>query len=123
MNASDLHGARPLMQRVRQQGGTTLNIETEELIFRKRAFFWVAIGTVVILIIPFSAMQFTDEVNWGIADFIVMSFLLFGMGSLFVLISRRAHRKQRVLIGAIIATLVLFTWAELAVGVFTGLGS
>ncbi|MCP4144438.1 MAG: hypothetical protein GY752_04045 [bacterium] len=91
--------------------------------FSKSAFFWVAIVTGVILLIPLVAMQFTDEVNWDIADFIVMSFLLFSMGSLFVLVSRRVHRKHRVVIGIILAIVLLYIWAELAVGIFTGLGS
>ena len=100
-----------------------MNIEKTDIIFRNSAYLWVAIVTGLILLIPLVAMQFTDEVNWGIADFIVMSFLLFSMGSLFVLVSRRTQRKHRVVIGTILATLFLYIWVELAVGIFTGLGS
>lgn len=100
-----------------------MNIKESDIVSQKIAFFLVAIITVILLLIPFIAMQLTDEVNWGPVDFIVMSFLLFGMGSLFVLISRKTQRKYRVVIGIILATVLLYIWSELAVGVFTGLGS
>ena len=70
-----------------------VNIETVDIIFRKRAFLWVAFITGMILLIPLIAMQFTGEVNWDIMDFIVMGVLLFSMGSLFIVISRRTQRK------------------------------
>jgi uncharacterized BrkB/YihY/UPF0761 family membrane protein len=89
----------------------------------KISFFSIAIVTGVLLLIPLVAMQFTDEVNWNIADFIVMSFLLFSMGSLFVVISRKTKRKYRVVIGIVLTAILLYIWVELAVGVFTGLGS
>ncbi len=100
-----------------------VNIETTDIIFRKRAFLWVAFITALILLIPLIAMQFTDEVNWDIVDFIIMGFLLFCMGCLFVLVSRKTQRKYRIVIGALLATVLLYIWAELAVGVFTSLGN
>ena len=106
-----------------QQGEFMMNTETTDIIFQKRAFLWVAIVTAIILLIPLIAIQFTAEVNWKLNDFIIMGLLLSGMGSIFVLISRRTHRKHRILIGSLLATLLLYIWAELAVGIFTGLGS
>lgn len=100
-----------------------MNTKTMCIAFQQKAFLWIAIFTGVILLIPLIAMQFTDEVNWGIADFIVMACLLFGMGSLFVLVSRRAQRKHHAVIAIVFTVLVLYIWAELAVGVFTNLGS
>ena len=100
-----------------------INIETTDRIYNKSAFLWVAFITGIILLIPLIAMQFTAEVNWNIADFIIMAFLLFSMGSLFVLVSRRTQRKYRIVIGALLVTLLLYIWAELAVGVFTSLGN
>ncbi|NND45985.1 MAG: hypothetical protein HKN58_11745 [Xanthomonadales bacterium] len=73
--------------------------------------------------IPLIAMQFTEEVAWDATDFIVMGLLLFGIGSLFVLLSRRVRRPQRFVVGIGCAVLFLYLWAELAVGVFTNLGS
>ena len=100
-----------------------MNIESTDILFRKSAFLWVANVTVVVLLIPLVAMQFTNEVNWDIGDFVVMGFLLSSVGSIFILISRRMHRKHRVVIGALLAIVFLYIWAELAVGIFTDLGS
>ena len=85
-------------------------------------FYRVAIVTFIILCVPFIAMQFTHEVNWDKNDFIIMGALLFSMGSLFVLISRKMPRK-RLLIGSIFIAIFLCIWAELAVGLVTGLVS
>ena len=79
-------------------------------------FYRVAIASVIILLIPLIAMQFTHEVNWDKKDFIVMGVLLFGMGSLFVLVSRKVPQK-RFLIGAIFLAILLCIWAQLAVGI------
>ena len=100
-----------------------MNTETTDIILRKGAFLWVAIVTGIILLIPLVAMQFTNEVNWNLTDFIVMSLLLFSMGSLFVLIARRVHRKHRFILSALFAVVLIYIWAELAVGIFFGLGS
>lgn len=100
-----------------------MNIKTTGIIYKKSDFLWIAVATGILLLIPYVAMQFTNEVNWDIGDFIVMSFLLFSTGSLYVLISRKAHRKHRVAIGSILVIVFLYIWAELAVGLFFGLGS
>lgn len=42
----------------------------------------LALGTAVLLLIPFTAMQFTDEVQWTVSDFGVAGTLLFGTGLL-----------------------------------------
>lgn len=94
------------------------NIETTDRIFRKSAFLWVAFITGMILLVPLIAMQFTTEVNWNITDFTIMGFLLYSMGSLFVLVSRRVQRKYRLIIGLLFVILLLYIWAELAVGIF-----
>lgn len=88
----------------------------------KRELTWVAICTTILLLIPLTAMQFTGEVNWSKTDFVTMGLLCFGMGSLFVLVSKIAPQR-RLLIGAIVGLLFVYIWIELAVGVFTNLGS
>ncbi len=72
-----------------------------------------------ILLIPFIAMQFTDEVNWTAADFIVAGGLLFGAGLISeIVIKKTKNRKLKmVLLGAIFIILILI-WIELAVGIF-----
>lgn len=97
--------------------------QTDDGAMHYSGFVWIALATGLILLIPLIAMQFTNEVNWTTIDFVVMGILLLGAGSLFVLVSRRSPRKRRVAIGVGIAAAFLFVWAELAVGIFTSLGS
>jgi ABC-type transport system involved in cytochrome c biogenesis permease component len=97
--------------------------KTNDLVFQKSTFIWIAIFTAVILMIPFAAMQFTNEVNWSETDFFVMGSLLFGMASLFVLATRKTSRRGRVLLGMVFLAVFVYVWSELAVGVFTNLGS
>ena len=72
-----------------------------------------------ILLIPLIAMQFTDEVNWTAADFIVAGGLLFGAGLISEIVIRKTKniKHKMVLLGAIFIILILI-WIELAVGIF-----
>jgi hypothetical protein len=85
---------------------------------------WIAIGTGLILLVPLVAMQFTDEVNWSLADFIVAGALVFGTGLAYELIVRKVQNKnRRLIVGVVLALVFLYLWAELAVGIFTTWGS
>ena len=94
-----------------------------DLIHQKSIFLWIAAATITLLLIPLVAMQFTTAVDWEMADFIVMGFLLFISGSAFVLVARKAPRGRRVAIGGFFVVAFLYVWAELAVGIFTDLGN
>jgi hypothetical protein len=74
---------------------------------------------VILLSIPFFAMQFTDEVNWDIMDFTIMGIILFGTGLLCELVLRvvKSFHNRVILCGAILIIFFLI-WAELAVGIF-----
>lgn len=74
---------------------------------------------VCILLIPLIAMQFTDEVNWTLADFIIGGIVLFGFGFLIdlVLIKLKTSRHKVLIITILILVLILI-WTELAVGLF-----
>ena len=77
-------------------------------------------GTVILLLlIPFTAMQFSDEVNWSAMDFAVMGVLLLAMGLIVNMIGKRIRKKSsRILLIAAVAVVFLLVWAELAVGIF-----
>jgi uncharacterized BrkB/YihY/UPF0761 family membrane protein len=97
--------------------------QANDLMFDNGIFIRIVLATAAILLIPLLAMQFTSEVRWDTADFIVMGSLAFGMASLFVLAARRVPRNRRILVGGLFTAAFLYIWAELAVGLFTNLGS
>ena len=78
------------------------------------------IGIVLgILCIPLIAMQFTNEVNWDVTDFVVFGGLLLGIILLIDLVLRKLKTSQyKALIIAAIVILFLLIWAELGVGIF-----
>ncbi|MCF7890528.1 hypothetical protein K9M78_04845 [Candidatus Bipolaricaulota bacterium] len=79
----------------------------------------VAIVVALILLVPLIAMQFTDEVVWSLADFVIMGTLLFGTGlALEVVLKKLTEPVYRVTSCTVIVVTFLLIWAELAVGVF-----
>lgn len=100
-----------------------MEIPDKDPLIQKSIFIRIALATVAILLMPLLAMQFTNEVRWDGKDFVVMGLLLFGTASLFVVAARKTARKHRALVGVIFLAAFLYIWAELAVGVFTNLGS
>jgi peptidoglycan/LPS O-acetylase OafA/YrhL len=100
-----------------------MKTRSNSIIAQNRVFLLIALVTGLVLLIPLIAMQFTDEVDWGLGDFVVMGALLFGMGSLFVLAARKVREKYWPVVGIALALVLLYLWAELAVGIFTNWGS
>lgn len=100
-----------------------MNTAANQFIARNTVFAWIAAAACALLLMPLVAMQFTPAVNWGVADFAVMGVLLFAAGSAFVIAARRVPRKYWLVVGVLVVAAFLYVWAELAVGVFTNLGS
>lgn len=74
---------------------------------------------VLVLAIPLVAMQFTNEVNWDLPDFILMGLLLFGTGITCDLVIRKIkNSKLRIITCVILLVVLLLIWTELAVGIF-----
>jgi hypothetical protein len=73
----------------------------------------------ILLLIPFAAMQFTNEVKWTARDFVAAGILLFGTG-LFCEFALRTVKKieYRIAACAVILAALVLVWLELAVGVF-----
>ncbi len=79
----------------------------------------IVLAVVLLLLIPFTAMQFTNEVNWTAFDFVVAGILLLGTGLLVELVMRKLTNKNYQIAGIAVLLAVLFlVWAELAVGIF-----
>ena len=84
----------------------------------KRLIIILAV-TGILLLIPFTAMQFTDEVAWSGFDFLVMGVLLIGTGLLCELVLRKVTKtNHRILLCMAVVGVFLLVWAELAVGIF-----
>ncbi|MBJ6111029.1 hypothetical protein JAO73_18545 [Hymenobacter sp. BT523] len=82
-----------------------------------KSFLFVALATAALLLVPFVAMRFSAEVQWTWSDFVVAGGLLFGAGSLFVLVARQANSTAYRLAAAVaVAAGLLLVWANLAVG-------
>jgi hypothetical protein len=82
---------------------------------RWRLAAW-AMGAAVLLL-PLVAMQFTDEVNWDLADFAFAGALVACVGVLSELAVRRtSSRAYRAAAGVALATAFILVWANAAVG-------
>lgn len=88
-----------------------------------RTVLWIGLIVFVLFAVPIVAMQFTSEVDWNAADFLVWGVLLLGAAGAFLWARRRLPRSKWWGAGAVIVALFLYVWAELAVGIFTDLGS
>lgn len=78
----------------------------------------VAVITLIILLIPFTASLITDEMAWSMYDFLLAGVMLFGTGLAYVLISRQTNSLiYRVASGLALATALFLVWINLAVGV------
>ena len=75
--------------------------------------------TVILLLIPLIAMQFTDEVNWTFFDFVIAGFLLLGIGLICEVLFRKVKKiKYRIAICLALIIIFLLIWADLAIGIF-----
>lgn len=81
------------------------------------------VATATLLLIPLVAMLFTAEVDWSAVDFAAMGALIFGVSSLCAFTLGRTRKKYRFAVISLFVFAFLYFWAELAVGVFTSLGS
>jgi len=79
----------------------------------------IVLTSAILLLIPIIAMQFTDEVNWNLMDFVVAGVLLLGTGLMCELAIRKIDNiKYRIAACAAFLLGFLLIWAELAVGIF-----
>jgi hypothetical protein len=84
---------------------------------RWRLTAWAAV-VALILLAPLIAMQFTEEVNWDLFDFIFMGVLLFGTALTYELVaSKGGTTAYRVAVGVACATGLVLLWINAAVGI------
>ena len=86
---------------------------------RNKRLFIILLVAVIVLLIPFIAMQFTDEVYWTPLDFAVAGALLISAGLMVDLAIRKISKiEYRIAACAGLVAALLLLWAELAVGIF-----
>ena len=74
--------------------------------------------TAAILLIPFVAMQFTEEVNWSASDFIIMGAIIFTVGTSFAyVLSKGANLMYKAGVVVAFGTTFFLIWSNLAVGI------
>lgn len=79
---------------------------------------FAAAMTLALLAVPLIAMQFSNEVNWSISDFIIMGALIFGTSSLLVVALRATSNiAYRAGLIALIGATFLLIWVNMAVGI------
>jgi peptidoglycan/LPS O-acetylase OafA/YrhL len=89
-----------------------MNIKNKRLII-------IVVVVAFLLLIPFIAMQFTNEVNWNFFDFVAAAVLLLGTGLLCEFVLRKVKNKtHRIIVCLTLLFVLLLIWAELAVGIF-----
>ncbi|MGE5394886.1 MAG: hypothetical protein ACM3P1_09080 [Candidatus Saccharibacteria bacterium] len=86
---------------------------------KNKRLFYMVLSVALLLLIPFVAMQFTNEVEWTLSDFIAAGILLLGTGLLFELVMRKVTKpRHRIILCTVILFGLLLVWIELAVGIF-----
>ena len=89
------------------------------MIMENKRLIAIVLTVVFLLLIPLIVMQFTDEVNWNLADFVVAGVLLLGTGLICELVMRKVKKtNHRIILCAFILVALLLIWIELAVGLF-----
>ncbi|RTY89151.1 hypothetical protein FNW07_11470 [Flavobacterium sp. GT3R68] len=84
-----------------------------------KRLFGIVVTVAVLLMIPLLGMLFSDQVNWGVEDFVAAGILLLGTGLACEAVMRTVKTRQNrlILCGVILIALALI-WIELAVGLF-----
>jgi len=81
--------------------------------------YLIPLSPLVLLLIPFVGMQFSNEVQWSLFDFVLMSVILTGVGfGIQWVVNFFKSRTQRWTFILLILVLFFLLWAELAVGIF-----
>jgi hypothetical protein len=103
-----MHGGKAMAGNAENGGGRSRS--------RWRIAAWTV--TALILLLPFFAMQFTDEVDWDVADFALFGAMLVGAGGTYELAVRKAgNTAYRAAVGVALAAAFILVWMNLAVGI------
>lgn len=86
---------------------------------KNKRLLYIVLSVAFLLLIPFLAMQYTNEVMWTLSDFIAAGVLLFGTGLLCELVLRKVTKpRHKVILCSVLLVGLVIIWIELAVGLF-----
>lgn len=105
-----------------REGAIAMQPKNNDILAHNKVFMYLVLAVLGVLLVPLIAMQFSEDVDWSLFDFVIMGGLLMGLGTAFV-IAARVFRRNRLLIGIALGLFLLYVWAELAVGIFSNFGS
>ncbi len=88
-----------------------------DLVQDNKVFLYIAAVTATILSIPLVMTNISSGWDWQLPDFLIMGTLIFGTGSLFILVARVTPKKYRIIIGLGFFALLFAAWVHLAVGI------
>lgn len=72
----------------------------------------------LLLLVPLTAMQYTEEVDWSLFDFVFMGALLMSVGAVYEVAMRMTDSTAyRVAVGIAVVTTFLLVWINGAVGI------
>lgn len=85
----------------------------------KKSLLIIFTITILLLLIPFTAMQLSNDVQWKTSDFLMAAILLLTAGFTTDFIIKKVQKKETkiILVLAVIA-LIAIIFIELAVGLF-----
>ncbi len=94
----------------------TIPMNTDRNLTRSIAYLTLATG--LLLLIPFIAMQYSNEVVWTLSDFIFAGTLIFSTGLAYKLITRTSGELvYRIATGFALFTGLFLIWVNAAVGI------
>ncbi|WP_346861617.1 hypothetical protein [uncultured Draconibacterium sp.] len=86
---------------------------------KNRRLVLILSGALLILLIPFIAIQISNEVNWSVFDFMTAGLILLSLGIMIEIILRKVPKKvHRFALLAVLLFFFILIWAELAVEIF-----
>lgn len=89
------------------------------IIMKNKRVIGIVLAVALLLLIPLIAMQFTEEVNWKLGDFVAAAILLLGTGLMCELVMRKINKTAyRIAFCVAMLIVLVLIWLELAVGIF-----
>jgi ABC-type Mn2+/Zn2+ transport system permease subunit len=89
------------------------------MIMKNKRLVGIVLIVALLLLVPLAAMQFTNEVNWTLSDFVAAGVLLLGTGLMCEFVLRKVNRTEyRIALCLGLLAILALVWIELAVGIF-----